>query len=421
MRVDPAHPWHFLREGTGEHYLMNGTTAFWMMGWKDDATVDYSIDRLARLKVNRMRVLLSGRTSTFYGDAVMNGEDDTRFDVFLPTWPATDLKDFNHPGWNYTRFNVGYWQRFDRMLRHARDRDMIISVVLDIVDAQHHVKEFSADDTLYTRYAVARLSAFANITWDLGDDCDTFHTDKWTHDTGVLITEHDPAHHLATSHPVHMEHQDRASAWFGFTSFQDWTRKQHELILHQRELQKATGRIIPQTNEEYGYEDHYPLWAEGPGSESADTLRRTAWEIYMAGGYQTAGETARRGTNVWPDSGGGWINGRGDDTMTMFAGYGHIVEFLQSFPWWQTDPHDELVTAGAFCLAEPGKTYAVYLPRGGTSTATLAPGRYRVTQFSPATGQTIELPAVDGASWTTPEMPVSADWAFVLRRVEAGQ
>jgi hypothetical protein len=43
-----------------------------------------------------------------------------------------------------------------------------------------------------------------------------------------------------------------------------------------------------------------------------------AWEIVMAGGYQTTGETSRRGTNVWPDTGGGWMNGRGDDTMTMF-------------------------------------------------------------------------------------------------------
>ena len=60
---------------------------------------------------------------------------------------------------------------------------------------------------------------------------------------------------------------------------------------------------------------------QAPDPSSADTLRRMAWEIVMAGGYQTTGETARRGTNVWPDTGGGWMNGRGDDTMTMFQGY----------------------------------------------------------------------------------------------------
>ena len=78
----------------------------------------------------------------------------------------------------------------------------------------------------------------------------------------------------------------------------------------------------------------------------------------MAGGYQTAGETARRGTNVWPDTGGGWMNGRGDDTMTMFKGYAHMVDFFTSFDWWDTEPHDELVNNGNYCLAKPGETYA---------------------------------------------------------------
>src|SRR5690348_12322917 len=63
------------------------------------------------------------------------------------------------------------------------------------------------------------------------------------------------------------------------------------------EAQAKTGRIIPQVNEEYGYEDHYPKWAKAYlDGHSADNMRRTAWEIYMAGCYQTTGETARRGT-----------------------------------------------------------------------------------------------------------------------------
>jgi hypothetical protein len=63
LRVDPAYPWSFLWEGTGEHYFFNGTTAFWLMGWRSEQTIQYSLDRLANLKVNRMRVTLAGRTS----------------------------------------------------------------------------------------------------------------------------------------------------------------------------------------------------------------------------------------------------------------------------------------------------------------------------------------------------------------------
>jgi hypothetical protein len=68
-----------------------------------------------------------------------------------------------------------------------------------------------------------------------------------------------------------------------------------------------------------------------PPAASADAQRRAAREISMAGCYQTTGETAKRGTGVEPDTGGGWINGRGDDTMTMLKGHAHMVDFFTSF------------------------------------------------------------------------------------------
>ncbi len=234
----------------------------------------------------------------------------------------------------------------------------------------------------------------------------------------MLLKAWDPYRHLATSHPVDNAHQDRTAGWFDFTSFQEWSRTQHAFMLAQRKEQQRLGRIIPQTNEEYGYEDHYPLWAKGPGSESADTLRRMAWEIVMAGGYQTSGETARRGTNVWPDTGGGWMNGRGDDTMTMFQGYSHMVDFFTSFKWWETEPHDELVSSGNYCLAKPGETYAIYLPNAGNVTVRLEPGLYQATWWEAATGKQTPLPSVNAAasSWTSPQAPGGGDWALLLRR-----
>ncbi len=32
VRVDTEHPWHFLWEGTDEHYFWNGTTTYWLVG-----------------------------------------------------------------------------------------------------------------------------------------------------------------------------------------------------------------------------------------------------------------------------------------------------------------------------------------------------------------------------------------------------
>jgi hypothetical protein len=412
LRVDPAYPWHFIYEGTGEHYFFNGTTAYWLLGWRDESTIQYSIARLARLKVNRMRVAIAGRSSTFYGEPAMIG---ARWTYFLEPWPAAHATDFRRPEFDYARFNVAYWQKFERMVRYAREKGVVISLVLDMNDSGVHPQAGSEDEHRFIRYAAARFGSFANITWDLGDDLDSFRDEKWAHETGTLLEQWDTYHHLATSHPVNIEHQDRASNWFGFTSYQEWSRNQHPLMLESRKLQEKAGRIIPQTNEEYGYEDHYPEWAAA-GSESADVLRRTAWDIYMAGGYQTAGESVRRGTNIWPDTGGGWMNGRGDDTMTMFLGYGHMVDFFTGFEWWKTEPHDELVDNGNYCLAQPGKIYAVYLPAAGKATVKLEPGRYAAFWFGAVTGEKIALPDAEGSTWTSPEAPDRDDWTLLLLR-----
>ena len=76
VRVDAEYPWHFLWEGTREHYFWNGTTTYWLMGW-DDQTIRSSLDRLHRLKVNRVRVVIMGRVKD--GQAWMENAYPTAF------------------------------------------------------------------------------------------------------------------------------------------------------------------------------------------------------------------------------------------------------------------------------------------------------------------------------------------------------
>jgi hypothetical protein len=444
LRVDPRNRWHFLWEGTDEHCFVNGTTAYWLLGWQDERVIEAAIDRLAKLRVNRLRVTLAGRSVLHFGEPAIPGANWTSFlspwirssgqkllhyagrvgqvlgrgfggTVFEPLANLGDPDDLYHPGFDYSRFNVPYWQKWDRALRYARDRDVAISIVLDMGTSK--VFPVGNDERRFVRYAVARFAAFSNVTWDLGDDFDLYRSDEWARATGSSIKQWDPYHHLATSHPVDNAHQDRSAPWFDFTSFQEWSRRQHAFMLSERSRQQQTGRVIPQLNEEYGYEDHYPKWSGGLGTESLDTLRRMAWEISMAGGYQTTGETARRGTNVWPDTGGGWLNGRGDDSMTMLVGYARLVDFFTSFEWWRTEPHDEFVIQGGYCLATPGKTYVFYLPTGGLLKASVAPGPYSIRWLNARTGDTSGPHQIDvGAGWTIAAPSDSSDWALLMQR-----
>jgi len=110
------------------------------------------------------------------------------------------------------------------------------------------------------------------------------------------------------------------------------------------------------------------------------------------------------------------MNGRGDDTMIMFQGYAHMVDFFTSFDWWKTEPHDELVNNGNYCLAKPGEIYAAYLPHAGTVTVQLQPGDYNAVWWNAASGQKTSLPPVHATttSWTSPPAPGANDWALLL-------
>ena len=131
------------------------------------------------------------------------------------------------------------------MLKYAREKDMTVSVVFLWNDTNVHPAAGSEDERLYFYYAAARLAAYANITWDLGDDIDSFRNKFWTREMGTMLYSLDPYHHLATSHPQHNEHQDRTSEWFAMTSFQRWERPLHGWMLAQRQQQAKTGRIVP--------------------------------------------------------------------------------------------------------------------------------------------------------------------------------
>ena len=81
------------------------------------------------------------------------------FTYALRPWISEKPQSFDQPGIDFARFNIPYWQKWERMLRFSRDRDMIISVIQDISTHKAQPPEYSEDERRYLRYMVARLSA----------------------------------------------------------------------------------------------------------------------------------------------------------------------------------------------------------------------------------------------------------------------
>ncbi|MFO1499027.1 MAG: DUF5060 domain-containing protein [Verrucomicrobiota bacterium] len=437
VRVDPEYPFHFQWEGTRERFFWNGATAYWLAGW-DDAHIRQIIDRFDQLKITRVRAGLNGRVES--GRVWFENVFPTRdFTFLLNPWCAQQPGSVAEPGFDVSRFDVAFWQKWERLLRHARGKDMVVSVIFYVDGGRPGVDPFGkqgmggTEEERYYRYAIARLAPFCNVMWDLANEYRLFRDDAWAERMGRLLKDRDPYQHLTSTHG-HEDFRFRKSAWADVALYQRWDEGGgYRFMLDNRGQQLAAGRAMPQVNEEYGYEDHYPRgWGDNrarPG-RSAQTRVRLAWQVYLAGGYQTTGERADQGTGWGPDSGGGWINGRGDETMTMLQDYGHIYDFFTSIAWWTLRPETNLVLSiqphpkAPRGTEPPGPTFAarnaegdlaaIYVTNGGVVTLRddLLRDQLKPLWFCPRDGGMRNARAVRARVYRT---PTAEDWVLLFR------
>lgn len=417
LRVSSQFPYHF-EWSNGTPFFWNATTTYLMAGGTDDA-IATAIQRLASKKVNRIRVALSPSRNKdggrWYEEQVKPRED---FTYLYSPWRCTRPESVTDPEWDVTRFDVPYWQKFERLLAKAKAENIIVSVIfyLDGADKQNYPFDRSLvggnpDEYRYYAYAVARLAAFSNVEWCITNEWDLFRPDEWTDELGAYLATCDPYHHLTSVHG-HGHFPFRTSPWADFAMFQIWDEAGGYEPMHKRRLeQAATGRPIPQINEEYGYEDTYPQgWggAKVAPSRNADSRRRIAWQITMAGCYQTTGESAENGL-------GGWINGFGDDSMTLLDSHRLLYEFFTGFEWRRLDPHPEIANGG-MCLADLGSRYLLYLPQGGEAKLQVVQGAYQAEWYNPRAGASHPVTEALQTELIQLMAPDSNDWLLHLWR-----
>lgn len=429
VQVDVENPTHFIYRGNKEHYFWNGTTTYWLLGWNDETIINQAIDRLAGYGINRMRVAINGRA---HGGSRWNEQfvvESEKFTFKLNPWLAKAPDDLDHPGFDVTRFNVPHWQKLDRVIARAREKGIVISIIFYVDGLDHGCDPFkkenmgNADEQRYYAYAAARYSAYENIMWDIANEYHLFRTVEWADQMGRFLKKEDAGGHLISVHGS-SDFPFRKSPWVDCVLYQSWDEcGGYDFMMNQHRLQAETGRLLPQVNEEYGYEGHYSVWGCGVLATKEKNFRegyyrsQLAWEMYMSGSYQTTGETAEFGTGAGEDTGGGWINGRGNAKMTMLNYYRIIRNIFEQLPYWKMKPNPQSVNSGNLCLSDSDEVYLLYARLHYARISLKKGDRYSVKMINPRTGEETILPDANtnDSSWQYPK-ELTEPMAFILRK-----
>lgn len=407
--VDPERPKHFAYAGDGKPFHHLGYTAYHLLDPTNDiATIERTIDYCAENGFNKIRFLLTGyprdldqRTSADVEHGVPDpwkrknyGSKPGEVNV-LSAWAGEPHR------YDFTRFNIDHWQRADHAVRHMRKRGIIATCIF-IIEKQDLPKELgrlSEDEIRLYRYGVARLAAFDNVWWDLGNEHNEVRDADWGDRMGAIIEDADPYGRLASAHG-YAEFLYPASRWADFIITQQYGEEKavHDWALKYRSVPK------PYVNEEYGYEGQ--LKKPGHGQD-ADIVRRCHWAIAMAGGYATYGDWSG-GTSYF------YMGEPGPGKAAVQLK--HLRAFFEGLPFRDLAPSDRLASAG-FCLAKPPEHHILWLPRGGEAELDLQGPegtRFSAQWFDPRTGKWGEPFSILPGKCHV-RAPGEEDWALHVR------
>ena len=344
--VDPENPRHFIYED-GTRWFPMGYEANWLFALDMDVndnslpTLNPFLDKLAHHGFNFILINVyahdtnwrTGKTADYdYGPPLL-----------FPWEGSYESPDFS-------RFNLEYWQHFDKVIEAMYQRGLIAYLYFKVYNKLvDWPKNGSAEDDLFFRCVIARYAAYPNVIWNLAKESQYEKSLPYKEDRLKFIRSTDPYKRLLTVHDDRLTYnKGYYNELLDFRSAQE--RPDQGTDIYSTALKQLTGNTWPVINVESGYE-HGPL---GPDDlviwqgQSPEVVIRYIWKIQMAGVY-----------TVYYYNYTAWDIIRPEDTPT---GYGYVKKFTDFFSntrYWLLKSDNSLVSSG-YCLANPGKEYIIY-------------------------------------------------------------
>ena len=341
LRVDPKNPRHFIFEDGSRYFLLGYECDWlWALDMKDPElkTANRFLDKLAASGFNYLILNVYAHDTSWR-------KGKTSEDDFGPppmfAWEGSNEKP------DHSRFNLAYWQHYDRIIDALNRRGVIAHVMIKVYNKMVNwpAKE-SAEEDMYFRWLIARYAAYPNIHWDFSKEANNEKDLDYKTGRVRFLRENDPYRRMITVHDDHATYDHEK-----YNHCLDYRSDQQHSNWHATLLEHRQQQVWPVVNVEFGYEHGLKGLSDKTYGvvQSPQEVCRRAWEVYMAGGY-----------GVYYYTYTAWDVIRPDDTPPGYAYFKHLRDFFQGTEYWRMEPADGLVSEG-YCLAEPGRQYVVFL------------------------------------------------------------
>jgi len=332
VRVDGT--FHFAY-ADGTRYWPIGTTCY---AWINQGPelIGQTLETLAAAPFNKLRMCVFPKHYSYN----RNEPPEHAFPLAGPKPPNPGESTPADWRWDFTRFNVSFFQNLDRCVEALGRLGIEADVILfHPYDCWGFANLDAETERRYLRYVIARLSAYRNVWWSLANEWDFMKhktAEDFTRFLGI-VAEADPYGHLCSAH--------NGAKWF------DWADPRVTHVSYQGSPNKVTQLreefSKPVVVDECCYEGNC---YERFGDLTAKEMVSRIWDTLVRGGYLGHGECYEHPQDILWWSKGGKLYGQSPERIAF------IRRLLQEAP---TDPLQpcKCPRAATLGLCKPGEYY----------------------------------------------------------------
>ena len=100
---------------------------------------------------------------------------------------------------DHSRFNLAYWQHYDRIIETLNRRGMIAHILIKVYNKMVNWPSITEED-LFFRWLMARYAAFPNVHWDFSKEANNEKDLNYKRDRIAFLRQNDPYHRPITVH-----------------------------------------------------------------------------------------------------------------------------------------------------------------------------------------------------------------------------